>query len=62
MSPVIMKIGYRNHTEPLFKSKQILKIVDDFKVQASLLMYDFNHKKNKKTTTDNCTMERQDSP
>ena len=31
------------HTEPLFKSQQILKIIDVFKLQVSLFMYDFEH-------------------
>ena len=29
--------------DPLFKAKQKLKIVDVFKLQASLFMYDFDH-------------------
>ena len=37
------KKGYMCHTEPLFKSQQILKIIDVFKLQVSLFMYDFEH-------------------
>ena len=37
------KNGYRSHTDPLFKSAKILKIVDVFKLQASLFMYDLEH-------------------
>ena len=40
---IINKKGHRSHTDPLFKSKTILKIVDVFKLQASLFMYDFDH-------------------
>ena len=35
--------GYRSHTDPSFKSAKILKIVDVFKLQASLFMYDLEH-------------------
>ena len=42
---IINKKGYRSHTEPLYKSAKILKIVDVFKLQASLFMYDFVMKK-----------------
>jgi hypothetical protein len=40
---IINKKGYRSHTDPLFKSAKILKIVDVFKLQASLCMYDLEH-------------------
>ena len=38
-----MKERTLSHMDPLFKSKQKLKIVDVFKLQASLFMYDFDH-------------------
>ena len=40
---IINKKGYRSHTDPLYKSAKILKIVDLFKLQASLFMYDLEH-------------------
>ena len=40
---IITKKGYRSHTDPLFKSAKILKIVDVFKLQALLFMYDLEH-------------------
>ena len=40
---IINKKRHRSHTDPLFKSQQILKIVDVFKLQASLFMYDIYH-------------------
>ena len=40
---IINKKGYRSHTDPLYKSAKTLKIVDVFKLQASLFMYDLEH-------------------
>ena len=40
---ILNKKGYRSHTDPLFKCAKILKIVDVFKLQASLFMYDLEH-------------------
>ena len=40
---IINKKGYRSHTDLLCKSAKILKIVDVFKLQASLFLYDLEH-------------------
>ena len=42
---IIHKKGYRAHTEPLFKTSQILKLTDLYKCQVRLFMHD--HKTNK---------------
>ena len=34
--------GYRSHTDPIFKSEKILKVLDVDKLQVSLFMYDFH--------------------
>ncbi len=39
----IHKTTFRSHTEPLFKSSNILKVSDIYKLQTSLFMYDFNN-------------------
>ena len=39
---IINNKGYRNHTDPIFKSQNILKIVDIYKLHVSLCMYDFH--------------------
>ena len=39
----INKVWYRGHTEPLFKSNQILKFEDMYTMQISLFVYDFNN-------------------
>ena len=40
---IINKKEHRSHTEPLFKSKYILKIVVVFQLQASLFMHNVDH-------------------
>ncbi len=37
---IINKKKYRSHTEPLFKSNNILKLDDLYKLQVALFMYD----------------------
>ena len=37
------KVWYRSHTEPLFKSNQILKFEDMYTMQISLFVYDLNN-------------------
>ena len=39
----INKVWYRSHTEPLFKSNQILKFEDMYTTQISLFVYDLNN-------------------
>ena len=39
----INKVCYRSHTEPLFKSNQILKFEDMYTMQISLFVYDLNN-------------------
>ena len=39
----INKVWYRSHTEPLFKSNQILKFEDMYTMQISLFVYDLNN-------------------
>ena len=39
----INKVWYRSHTEPLFKSNQILKFEDMYTMQVSLFVYDLNN-------------------
>ena len=39
----INKVWYRSHTEPLFKSNQILKCEDMYTMQISLFVYDLNN-------------------
>ena len=41
----ICKLKYRDHTEPLFKKENILKVNDVFKLHVNLFMYDYrqNH-------------------
>ena len=39
----INKVWYRSHTEPLFKSNQILKLEDMYTMQISLFVYDLNN-------------------
>ena len=39
----INKVWYRSHTEPLFKSNQILKFEDMYTLQISLFVYDLNN-------------------
>ena len=39
----INKEWYRSHTEPLFKSNQILKFEDMYTMQLSLFVYDLNN-------------------
>ncbi len=41
---IIHKVPFRSHTEPLFKSSNILKVSDIYQLQTALLMYDFNNK------------------
>ena len=36
----INKVWYRSHTEPLFKSNQILKFEDMYTMQISIFVYD----------------------
>ena len=38
----ICKCKYRDHTEPLFKKENILKINDIFKLHVNLFMYDYH--------------------
>ena len=40
---IINKKGHRSQSDPLSKPHKIFKIVDVFKLQASLFMYDFDH-------------------
>ena len=37
---IINKIGYRGHTDPIFKREKILKVADLNKVYVSLFMFD----------------------
>ena len=39
----INKVWYRSHTEPLFKSNQILKFEDMYTMQISLFVYDLKN-------------------
>ena len=39
----INQVWYRSHTEPLFKSNQILKFEDMYPMQISLCVYDLNN-------------------
>ena len=39
----INKVWYGSHTEPLFKSNQILKFEDMYTMQISLFVYDLNN-------------------
>ena len=39
----INQVWYRIHTEPLFKSNQILKFEDMYTMQISLFVYDLNN-------------------
>ena len=39
----INQVWYRSHTEPLFKSNQILKFEDMYTMQISLFVYDLNN-------------------
>ena len=39
----INQVWYRSHTEPLFKSNQILKFEDMYTMQVSLFVYDLNN-------------------
>ena len=39
----INKVWYRSHTEPLFKSNQILNLEDMYTMQISLFVYDLNN-------------------
>ena len=41
----INKAHFNSHTEPLFKSCEILKVADLFTYQAAMFMYDFTHGK-----------------
>ena len=54
----INKVWYRSHTEPLFKSNQILKLEDMYIMQTSLFVYDLNNdllpKSLKKLLSQNC--------
>ena len=47
---IINNKGYRSHTD-LFKSQNILQIVDVYKLHVSLFMYDFHHNLLPKTFT-----------
>ena len=51
-------IRYRSHTEPLFKSKKILKFEDMYTMQVSLFVYDLNNdllpKSFRKLLSQNC--------
>ena len=40
---IIKNKGYRSYTDPIFKSGKIFKVLDLYKLQVSLLMYDFHH-------------------
>jgi hypothetical protein len=40
----INKKAYNSHTDPLYKSSEILKITDLYEHQVNLFMYDFYHK------------------
>ena len=37
----INRAKYRAHTEPLFKSSQILKLTDSYEYQVTLFIFDF---------------------
>ena len=39
----INKSAYNSHTEPLFKSSNIMKIEDVYKYKMALFMFDFSH-------------------
>ena len=39
----INKVWYHSHTEPLFKSNQILKLEDMYTMQISLFVYELNN-------------------
>ena len=41
----ICKQQYRNHTDPLFKKENILKLNDFYNLHVSLFMYDYRHSK-----------------
>ena len=36
---IINNVGYNYHTEPLFKSCEILQVVDQYNLQSSIFMY-----------------------
>ena len=40
---IINNRGYSSHIDPIFKSEQILKILDIYKLHVSLFMYDFHY-------------------
>ena len=40
---IINNKRYRSHTDPIFKSENILKIADIHKLHVSLFMYDYHH-------------------
>ena len=40
---IINKKSYKSHTEPLFRTEQILKVSDLHKLQACTFVYDFKH-------------------
>ena len=40
---IINNKGYKNNTDPLLKSQNILKIVDVYKLHVSLFVYNFHH-------------------
>ena len=40
---IINKKRYRSHTDPIFKSENILKITDIHRLHVSLFMYDYHH-------------------
>jgi len=40
---IITNKGHRSYTDPLFKSQNIPKIVDVYKLHVSLFRYDFHH-------------------
>ena len=41
--PIINNKIYRGHTDPIFKSQNILEIADIHKLHVSLVMYDYHH-------------------
>ena len=42
---IINKTSYRSHTDPLFKSTNILKLIDLYKLSSSLLIFGYKHNK-----------------
>ena len=40
---IINNKGYRSHTDPIFRSENILKITDIHNVHVSLFMFDYYH-------------------